>query len=159
MDWVHAGSPAFDARAKSFSVSPDKSNIYVIYVSQPWWLAGNWADVFLDEAHVGTVTRGYYRLYTVTPATHSVGEGKQYVYKQVVLTTEAGKNYFVRISEHDGNWLRNTWLSIEIIDEEEGRNLVLKSKLGGEYRKRPITNTPKPPAQSSTCGDTSKKDG
>lgn len=63
-----------------------------------------------------------------------MGEGWQGVQQEVTLTTEAGKNYFVRVAEHGASWYRRPRFSIEVVEEDEGRNLVLRSELAGKFR-------------------------
>ena len=126
--WVETAPQVLDARAKSFSVSPDSASIYVVCL-EGWWVFGRFFAVFLDGANVGILDDGKYRLLIVTPGKHSVGEGWQGGVEQSVdLTTEAGNNYYVRITQKGGRGI------IETIGEEEGRNLVRKSKLAGQWR-------------------------
>jgi len=61
------------------------------------------------------------------PGSHSVGE-QNAPYPSVTLKTEAGNNYFVRVSSK-GGWVRAATYTVEVVGDEEGRNLVRKARL------------------------------
>jgi hypothetical protein len=128
--WVETAPDSLDVRAKAFSASSDTSNIYVIYLGSGWCVRA----IFLDGAEVGVLDKRRYRLLEVTPGKHSIAEGWSTAHQTVTLITEAGRNYFVCITEHGAAWLGHQSYTIEIVGDDEGRNLVSKLKLAGQWR-------------------------
>ena len=138
--FLHSGPRTLDVLAKSFSAAPDKANIYVIEVRQCSGFAEERCVVFLDGTEVGEMRGGCYRFFRRPPKEHSIGVGWcGWIETAVVLTAEAGENYFVLFTEHASagkHWWQpgEHWYTVEIVGEDEGRNLVLKSTLAGKTR-------------------------
>jgi hypothetical protein len=151
VSWVSSARPALDADAKTFQVSTDASNIYVIsdwgWEDTQLFLLDDWDGRFYNGLTMAqTLTRdekrllpgktlwldhNHYRLLRVKPGQHELRSRTT-----LSLTTEAGRNYFVRFRSRGGFWVaqQHTW---EILSEEEGRALVLKAKLADRHRSIP----------------------
>jgi hypothetical protein len=126
--YVHLAHPLLDSQAKLFAPAENQSNIYVVRSGGGVMV---YCSVFLDGKSVHPLQPSQYRLLKVAPGNHAIGTDGD----TVSLTTEAGKNYFLRLSFHGNQWL-DLWpkCRLEIIGEQEGRNLVLQSRLAGELR-------------------------
>jgi hypothetical protein len=128
--WVETAPHKLDLRAKTFSPAPDTSNVYVIYLGSFWGVRA----IFLDGTEVGVLDGRRYRLLEVPPGKHSVAEGWATAHQTVTLSTEGSKNYFVRVTEHGAAWLGHQSYAIEIVGDDEGRNLVSQLELAGQWR-------------------------
>ena len=117
-----------DARAKSFTVRPDKSSIYV-YRSET--LGGAIPmSVTLNGKMAGQSGPKTYFLFEVDPGTHEISSVAENV-STLKLNTVAGKAYFVWQEVKMGMWMARTLL--QEVDERTGR-------LGVEQCKRALSN-------------------
>jgi hypothetical protein len=114
-----------DIQAKSFQTVPDKAVIYVVRTPMDSFEA---SGLSLDDGAPITTHRGTYYRWEVTPGRHRVA-GFAAANESVVLTTEAGKIYFL---EHSVIGTRRSGAQstfLRQIDEPQGRALVMRSQL------------------------------
>lgn len=112
-----------DAKAKAFSVKPDKSSIYV-YRNETFGSAIT-MTVALDGKVAGQSGPQTYFLWEVEPGNHEVASHTENV-STLKLTTEAGKAYYVWQEVKMGMWMARSLL--QQVDEETGRKGVLECK-------------------------------
>ena len=113
-----------DSEAKSFSAPADQANIY-LYRNENMG-AGVKMDVSLDGRQVGQTVAKSYLLMTVPAGTHSL-KGSAENDSELQLTTEAGKNYFVRQYIKLGVFVGGA--DLEVIPETQGKEAVAKLAL------------------------------
>jgi hypothetical protein len=119
--------PALDSVAKSFSVSPDKSKIYV-YRNEGFGAAVT-MDVFVDGRPLGQTVSKTYLVAEVTPGSHRI-MGKAENEDSLDLTTVAGRIYYVwQEVKMGGFYARN---KLQQVDEATGRAGVLECKLAAQ---------------------------
>ena len=117
-------SPELDAQAKTFSPKPGMANVYVNR-------GGGMGtaitfQVVLDGRIVGSLAPYSYHLLEVEAGSHSIGVISHENTKQVQIETEAGRNYFLDVDVTMG-WGSGR-AALKVVDEETGREMVLKSK-------------------------------
>lgn len=120
---VPMASPDDDAKAKAFSVKPDKSSIYV-YRNESFGSAIS-MTVALDGKVAGQSGPQTYFLWEVEPGSHEVASHTENV-STLKLATEAGKAYYVWQEVKMGMWMARSLL--QQVDEETGRKGVLECK-------------------------------
>ena len=114
-----------DIAAKQFRALPDKSVIYIVRTAMD---SDEVSGLLLDDReHLTTFSRTYYR-WEVAPGRHRIA-GFARANEVVVLTTEAGKLYFLEHTVLGRPRLGATWTSLREISERDGRALVLRSEL------------------------------
>ncbi|MFO0795364.1 MAG: DUF2846 domain-containing protein [Candidatus Brocadiaceae bacterium] len=121
---VQMASPQLDQEAKSFTASPEKSNIYIVR-----GMGAGLAVIFqiaLDGKIIGSIAPNTYHLLAVTPGQHMISAFSMENSAQVSINAEAGKNYYIKVSTHMGWTVAR--VGIEIISEEEGKGAVLGAK-------------------------------
>jgi len=116
---VPMASPDEDAKAKSFAVQADKSNIYM-YRNEFFGNAVAMA-VELDSKLAGQTAHHTYFLFEVSPGPHQVSSVAENT-STVQLTTVGGKAYFVWQEVKMGMW--NAGTQLHEVDEETGRKGV-----------------------------------
>lgn len=112
-----------DARAKTYSVRPDKSSIYV-YRNETFGGAVA-LTVTLNGRVAGQSGPQTFFLFEVDPGTHevtSIGENTS----ALRLSTEAGKAYYLWLEVKMGMWQPRTLL--QQVDEDTGRKGVAECK-------------------------------
>jgi Protein of unknown function (DUF2846) len=112
-----------DAKAKSFAVQADKSNIYV-YRNEVFGGAVL-MTVTLDGKVAGHTGPQTYFLFELAPGSHEVGSIAEDA-TTLKLSTEAGKSYFVWQEVKVGLWMARSRL--QQVNEETGRKGVAESK-------------------------------
>jgi hypothetical protein len=150
-NYVKSAPPALDANAKTFVVRSGESNIYAI---SDW--ASSFRNAVLLDVSENYFRKHYeprskeeyrfweeqqlwlghkqYRLLRVAPGNHQLTE---YVSRHTIsLTTEDGRNYFVRLVGKMGFWDAPTY-SWEIIGEDEGKRLILERALADRWHHSP----------------------
>ncbi len=148
-NWVKPAHPSLDEDAKTFVVSPDESNIYVISEGSQTRFLIDRNEKAPESCHPSMrecnrefnrwymnahfIGNNQYRLVRVTPGYHELTAYG----RTISLTTEAGKNYFMRFIVRGGYWSSPTY-EWEIIGEEEGKNLVLERKLADRLHHTPL---------------------
>lgn len=134
INWVKSAHPSLDEEAKTFVVRSGESNIYVISD----FSVGHDNAIFLDAPDKRLQKRSgflldhnQYQWLRVEPGNRQLEAvtGKS----TISLTTEPGKNYFLRLTMGGGFWTNSPKVDWEIIGEEEGKSLVLKRELAGEW--------------------------
>ena len=114
-----------DTQAKKFEVSPDKSAIYVVRSAMD---SNEVSGLALDDRAQITTFHGTYYRWEVAPGTHRVaGIGR--ASESVSLTTAPGRIYFLEHNVQSSPRMGATFTSLRQIGEQEGRALVLRSKL------------------------------
>jgi hypothetical protein len=114
-----------DIQAKTFQTLPDKAVIYVVRSRMDSYEA---SGLSLDDGAPITTQPGSYYRWEVAPGRHRVA-GFAAANESVVLTTEAGKIYFL---EHSVIGTRRSGAQstfLRQIDEPQGRALVMRSQL------------------------------
>ena len=112
-----------DAKAKTFSVNPSKSSIY-LYRNENFGGAIP-LTVSLDGKMAGQTAAKTYFLWEVDPGSHEIGSHAENV-TTLKLNTEAGKPYYVWQEVKMGLWMPRSQL--QQVDEETGRKAVLECK-------------------------------
>jgi hypothetical protein len=134
INWVKAAHPSLDEEAKTFVVRTGESNIYIISD----FSVGHDNAIFLDAPDKRLQKRSgffldhnQYQWLRVEPGNRQLEAvtGKS----TISLTTEPEKNYFLRLTMRGGFWTNSPEVHWEIIGEGEGRGLVLKRELAGEW--------------------------
>lgn len=117
--------------------TPGKAGVYVIRPSSPVAVALLYS-LSLDYVPFGTLASGTYlyaevdpgeHLLKAVPVRHSAAEGKP-----CTLTAEASKLYFLQTKLGFG------YMSLEPVEETEGREIVRKSTLSGDNNFGALTN-------------------
>lgn len=108
-----------DTRAKTFSVNPDKSGIY-LYRNESFGGAIP-MTVALDGKVAGQTGPKTYFLWETDPGSHDVSSNAENV-STLSISTEAGKTYFVWQEVKMGLWMARSQL--QQVDEQTGRNAV-----------------------------------
>ncbi len=120
--WNPEGSPEdADYRAKQFIVKPDKANIYlyrelVTGEDEPW-------TVELDGEVVSKTTGGACLMREVEPGLHKITSTSDSA-DPLLLTAEAGKNYFIRQDAKLGFFRIRRQL--QQVDDQAGKRAVIK---------------------------------
>ena len=121
---VPMASPERDSQAKTFSVKPDKSNIYV-YRNESMGGAVK-LPVVLDGKIVGDTAAKTFMLLEVNPGKHQlVSKGE--TDSTLELLTQPSKNYFVWQEVKMGMWAASSLL--QKVDEATGKAGVAECKL------------------------------
>lgn len=121
---VPMADPAQDQAAKSFTVSPGKSKIYV-YRNENFGAAVT-LDVFINGRPLGQTVAKTYLVAEVDPGPHRVmGKGENE--HLIDLNTVAGRVYYVWQEVKMGlMFARN---QLQVVDEQTGRAGVMECKL------------------------------
>jgi len=113
-----------DSQAKTFTVKPDKSNIY-LYRNESMGAAVK-MDVLLDGKPVGQTVANSYMEFEVSPGQHTI-ISKAENDDVLNINTESGKNYFVWQEVKMGMlYARNL---LHLSDEQTGKAGVLECRL------------------------------
>jgi hypothetical protein len=112
-----------DARAKTFSVNPDKSGIYV-YRNEAFGGVIP-MSVALDGKVAGQTGPMTYFLWETVPGSHEISSSAENV-STLSLSTEAGKTYYVWQEVKMGLWMARSRL--QQVDEQTGRKAVSECK-------------------------------
>ena len=121
---VQLASQQLDQEAKSFTASPEKSNIYIVRGMGLGFVVS--FQIALDGKIIGSIAPNTYHLLTVAPGQHTISAFSAENSAQVSINTESGKNYYVKVGPRMG--LAAARVGVEIISEEEGKRAVLESK-------------------------------
>ena len=113
-----------DAKAKSYTVAPGKSNIY-IYRNENFGAAVK-LNVEMDGKVVGQTAAKTYFALEVEPGKHSITTRSENV-STVDLVTEVGKNYFVWQEVKMGMFGPRS--KMQVVDEAKGKADVGECKL------------------------------
>lgn len=121
---VPMASVEHDSQAKTFTVKPDKSNIY-LYRNESMGAAVK-MDVLLDGKPVGQTVANSYMEFEVSPGQHTI-ISKAENDDVLNINTESGKNYFVWQEVKMGMlYARNL---LHLSDEQTGKAGVLECRL------------------------------
>lgn len=112
-----------DTKAKTFTVAPGKSAIYVV---RPESIGNLPLAVVLDDKLTARTGPCSYLLWEVAPGGHQILAYGENI-SQLALKTEAGKAYFVRQDVAGGLWSPRTLLMA--VDEPTGRKAVSDCRL------------------------------
>lgn len=112
-----------DARAKTYAVKPDKSNIYV-YRNETLG-GGIPLTVALDGRVAGQTGPQTYFLFEVDPGTHEVSSISENT-STLRLTTAPGRAYYVWQEVKMGMWMARSQL--QEVDEATGRRGVAECR-------------------------------
>ena len=119
--------PAVDSAAKTFSVAPDRSKIYVF--RNETFGAAITMEVFLDGRPLGRTVSKSYLVADVAPGAHKV-MGKAENEDTLDIVTAAGRIYYVWQEVKMGGWTaRNRLVQV---DDANGRAGVLECKLAAQ---------------------------
>lgn len=121
---VPMASAQKDSQAKSFAVSPGKSNIYV-YRNESMGAAVK-MPVVVDGMAIGDTAAKTYLLYQANPGKHTV-VSKSENDSSLDLNTEAGKNYFVWQEVKIG--VMSARSKLQLVDDATGKAGVGECKL------------------------------
>jgi PBP1b-binding outer membrane lipoprotein LpoB len=121
---VQMASPEQDAAAKTFSVKPDKANIYV-YRNETFGAAIK-MPVALNGKLVGDTAAKTYMKLEVPAGEHTL-MSKTENDSTVKVNTVAGKNYFVWQEVKMGLWAARS--NLQQVEETAGREAVNECKL------------------------------
>ncbi|MFM5402545.1 DUF2846 domain-containing protein [Aeromonas veronii] len=113
-----------DAQAKQFVAPKDAANLY-IYRNETFGTAVK-MPVLVDGVAVGDTVAHSYILKQVAPGSHTI-ISKSENDATLILSTEAGKNYYVWQEVKMGLLMARSKLSQ--VSEEEGKQGVMESKL------------------------------
>jgi hypothetical protein len=118
-----------DARAKSFSVRPDKANVYVFRHESIGFAIP--MTVAFDGLLAGQTVAQTYLMWEVEPGLHEITSYAEDI-SSVKLNTEPGKVYYIWQEVKIGLWKARSLL--RQVDEQTGRKWVTECKLGkSEY--------------------------
>lgn len=121
---VPMASPDQDAKAKQFTASSDKANIY-IYRNESMGSAIK-MPLLLDGMSVGDTVAKSYILKEVSPGSHNI-VSKTENDATLNIQTEAGKNYFVWQEVKMGAWAAGS--ALHQVDTTKGQAAVKECKL------------------------------
>lgn len=113
-----------DTKAKDFSPVPNKASLY-IYRNESFGAAIPMTVSVNGKVLGQTAAQTYFRL-NLTPGRYNVESHAESI-SNLLLTTEAGKNYFVWQEVKMGMWMAGSLL--QQADETKGRAGVMESKL------------------------------
>ncbi len=134
-----------DNRAKTFTVSPGKSNIYV-YRNESLGAAIK-MNVELDKTPAGQTAAKTYMMFEVSPGTHTVSSKAENA-STLDLAVSAGVNYFVWQEVKMGAFIARNQL--QLVDEAVGKAGVAECKLV-----KPAIDFPTVAGSSSTSAKSS----
>ena len=117
-------SETLDTAGKSFSVPPDKANIYVVRTSALG--SAVLIELIFDGKNVGSLATKTYHLLTVEPGQHTVAVSTLEGRGHVILNAEVGESYFLD-AEPEMGWI-SAKVSIRMLGKEEGHKKVLAAK-------------------------------
>ena len=121
---VPMASPEHDARAKAFSVKPDKANLY-IYRNEAFGAAVK-IDVALNGKPIGETAAKTYFVLEVAPGKHTLTSKAENT-EVLDVSTEPGKNYFIWQEVKLGLlFARN---KLQLVDEATGKAGVAECNL------------------------------
>ena len=124
-------SPESDLESKKFEPSPGKSKIYIVRPSK-FGGKGIYVHPMINKVVAGHLVSGSYLMLDVLPGNYSISAaGNLEKPGDVEIAAEAGKLYFVKMYPKVKIGIMvalSPGLHNEIINAEEGRRLVLKSK-------------------------------
>ena len=121
---VPMASPERDAAAKTFTVKPDKANIYV-YRNEMLGAAIK-MPLVLNGKLVADISAGTYLLLEVSPGDHTI-VSKTENDSTLTLTAAAGRNYFIWQEAKMG--LFSPRSELQLVDEAIGKVGVAECKL------------------------------
>ena len=113
-----------DTKAKDFSPVPNKASLY-IYRNESFGAAIPMTVSVNGKVLGQTAAQTYFRL-NLIPGRYNVESHAESI-SNLLLTTEAGKNYFVWQEVKMGMWMAGSLL--QQVDETNGRVGVMESKL------------------------------
>lgn len=113
---------SMESVSKEFVAGPDVGKIYVV---RPSALTGNaiLLSPLVDQRVTGSLEPGSFLVTEEQPGVHQVAVMAKENVSAVSVTVEAGKLYFIMTKSVMGMWAPRA--SVELIDEEEGRRLVM----------------------------------
>jgi hypothetical protein len=122
---------AEDAAAKEFVPKASEANIYVVRKDE---FAGSAValEVKLDGTTMGSLAPGTFLLIEVEPGEHIVSSHTPENQAVCPVDTVAGENYYFELSPEWG-WM-SARCSLELLDEETGRELVMKASLAEDLQ-------------------------
>ena len=108
-----------EAQAKTFSVKPNKANIY-IYRGYFLPNAGWTVPILIDDNKVGELPISAFLVKEVDPGLHVI-VGKASTDGEVKIVTEAGRNYFIwiKLAADMGSLFGK--VEMEVLDEAHGQ--------------------------------------
>ncbi|MFQ5676706.1 MAG: DUF2846 domain-containing protein [bacterium] len=118
-------SDSLDFKGKSFTPPFDKANLYIIRGGS-LLARGILFQVIVDGKVQGAIAQGTYFLLPISPGNHTVSVTSEESADSMTFTATAGNNFFIKIKSQAG-WLSSS-VSVEKLEEEEGRSLVVESK-------------------------------
>ncbi len=121
---VPMASPEEDALGKQFKLPAEGANLYI--VRGKGMVEGVLFPVVLDGVIIGVAAPGTYFLIPVAAGKHRVSVNSEYQSKSSSIKVEAGRNYFLEVRPEIG--FISGGIDLELLDEQEGQNLVQKTK-------------------------------
>ncbi|AEC16584.1 DUF2846 domain-containing protein [Gallibacterium anatis] len=124
---VPMASDAQDIQAKQFN-SPNKkiSGLY-IYRDGSILGAGLKKNLYIDDKFIGESARNIYFYKTVKPGKHKISTESEFGNNDLYITTQGGKNYFIRQYIRMGVFVGGA--NLEQVEEEKAKAAIRKLKM------------------------------
>lgn len=118
-----------DAKAKRFSPSPQKANLYV--TRQVALGGAHLFQIFLDGKLAGSIASGTYLLFEVDPGVRQVAVVGQESQHAVTVAAAAGENHFLDVSPLIG-WIAPR-AELVLLPAAEGKTVVAGAKRAEDF--------------------------
>ncbi|MFZ7143113.1 DUF2846 domain-containing protein [Avibacterium avium] len=123
---VPMASDAQDIQAKQFN-SPNKK-ISGLYIYRDSMFGGVLKkDLYIDDEFIGESAPNVYFYKTVKPGKHKISTESEFGNNDLYITTQGGKNYFIRQYIRMGVFVGGA--NLEQVDEEKAKAVIKKLKL------------------------------
>lgn len=137
---VDLASDADSAKAKEFTI--DDSSKSQLYVYRPGHIAGSALKkaIWIDGLYVGRLKRCSFLVEKIEPGEHVISTESEFGNNEILINTEANKNYFVRQNIKFGVFVGGS--SIHEVSVEKGMEDVKKCELIEAQRKESVNINP-----------------
>ncbi|MFP8966516.1 DUF2846 domain-containing protein [Pokkaliibacter sp. CJK22405] len=124
---VPMGNTTQDTQLKSFP-EPDAGNAGIYVYRNSVMGSGLKKDLWIDDQCLGESASGiYFYKQVLGNQNHKVSTESEFSPNDLMVTTEAGKNYFIRQYIKPGMFVGGA--NLELMSEQEGEKAVAKLKL------------------------------
>ncbi len=145
--WLFTGCASVDlasnsdsAKAKEFTI--DDSSKSQLYVYRPYQFGGQALKkaIWIDGLYVGQLKKESFLVEKIEPGEHVISTESEFGNNQILINTEANKNYFVRQTIKIGVFVGGS--KVTQVPEEQGMQEVKKLDLIEPQRKESVNINP-----------------